>query len=278
MTEPSLPIACVLGFFGLWYLGAGFGVSIGYHRVLTHRAARLSRPLLYALVLAGMAAGPPAEWVGNHRRHHRHSDTPPDPHSPSHSGFWYAHCGWYLGIRGRAGCLAYACAGPARLLLDAFLRPVAPLGNARLAPDVLADAFLRWLSTRPGYVAASLLQLSPFVVAASFYGVVGFAVAWAFSVVMYNVGDSVDSLLHLRGRRDFATRDRSRNSAILGLIALGEGFHNGHHAFPSSARFGVLPGQLDASYALLHLLERLGLAHDVKTPGAAALLSKRMPS
>lgn len=264
--------------FGLWYLSVGFGVGVAYHRVLTHRAARLARPVLYALVLAGVAAGPPAEWVGNHRRHHRHSDGEADPHSPSRLGFWQAHCGWYLGIRSRLGCVLYACAGPLRLVVDAALRPVAPHGQSRFAPDVLEDPFLRWLSTRSGFVSACALQLTPFAVATSAFGAVGFGAAWAFSVVMYNVGDAVDSLLHLTGRREFACGDASRNSTWLGLLALGEGYHNGHHAFPESARSGLLPGEFDASYLLLRGLARVGLASDVQTPSPSALHAKRLSS
>jgi stearoyl-CoA desaturase (delta-9 desaturase) len=265
----------VLGFFVVWYLAVGFGVSIGYHRVLTHRAAQLARPALYLLVLLGLAAGPPAEWVGNHRRHHRYADTAADPHSPRWRGFWYAHCGWYLGLRSPVGCFLYACGGPLRLLIDAALRPVAPGGNAEFAEDVLSDPFLRWLSRRPGFVIASLLQLGPFAAAFALAAWEGLVLAWAFSMLMYNVGDSVDSVLHLAGRRDFETGDLARNSWLLGVLALGEGFHNGHHAFPSSARFGLLPGQLDASYALLRLLERLGLARGIRTPSASAVLGKR---
>jgi len=101
----------------VWYLSVGFGVTVAYHRVLTHRSATLRKPVLYALVLAGLPAGPPAEWVGNHRRHHADSDGPNDPHSPVHDGFWYAHCGWYLGIRNRGVCLLYALGGPLRYVV-----------------------------------------------------------------------------------------------------------------------------------------------------------------
>ncbi|MGB2017561.1 MAG: hypothetical protein ACPHX2_03275, partial [Candidatus Poseidoniaceae archaeon] len=146
-----------------WYFSVGFGITVAYHRVLTHRSANLRKPLLYALVLAGLPAGPPAEWVGNHRRHHADSDGLNDPHSPVRDGFWYAHCGWYLGIRNRGLCLLYALGGPLRYIVDMFLRPMSPGGQEALAKDVLEDRFLRFLSTRFGFMVGSLLQTLPFV-------------------------------------------------------------------------------------------------------------------
>jgi fatty-acid desaturase len=252
----------------LWYLGVGLGVTLGYHRALTHRSARLVKPVLYALVWAGAPAGPVAEWVGNHRRHHRHADNAEDPHCPARAGFWYAHCGWYLGINNRAACGAYALGGPLRLVLDVCLRPTAPAGHARLAPDVLADPWLRWLSSRAGFACAAATHLAPFAWASARHGSAGLLAAWALSVLMYNIGDSVNSVLHLWGEKPLAVGDDSRNHALLAWLTLGEGWHNGHHAFPSSAKHGLLPGQFDLTFEAMRLLRVFRLAAELRLPGA----------
>jgi stearoyl-CoA desaturase (Delta-9 desaturase) len=260
----------------VWYGAVALGVTIGYHRVLTHRAAKLSRPLLLLLVWAGLPAGPPAEWVGNHRAHHRHGDGPGDPHCPRRAGFWFAHAGWYLGIQSPLLAAAYACCGPLRLLIDAVFRPVIPAGYTLQARDVLRDPLLSFMSTRTGYALCAAPHLLPVGAACFLHGWLGLAVSWLLAVVMYNAGDLVNSALHLAGRRHFATGDDSRDSGWLALPTLGESYHNGHHAFPGSARHGLLPGQVDLAYAFLRVLAWLGLARRVRLPSAAAIAAKRL--
>lgn len=260
----------------LWYTAVALGVTVGYHRVLTHRAARLRRPVLLALVWAGLPAGPPAEWVGNHRAHHRHADQPGDPHCPARAGFWFAHAGWYLGIRGRCCAALYALSGPLRLVLDAAFKPMIPEGHTLAARDVTRDPVLAFLSTRAGYVAGSAPHLLPIVAACLLHGWLGLMVSWLLATVMYNVGDLVNSALHLWGKRHFATADESRDCAWLALPTLGESFHNGHHAFPSSARHGLSPGQLDLAYGFLRLLAALGLASELRLPSASAVAERRL--
>jgi stearoyl-CoA desaturase (delta-9 desaturase) len=274
-----LPVPHPVLEFGLafaWYTAVALGVTVGYHRVLTHRAARLSRPVLRLLVWAGLPAGPPAEWVGNHRLHHQASESDDDPHCPTRTGFWYAHAGWYLGLRNTPLTVAYAFSGPLRLLIDAARKPMFPGGHTTRAPDVTNDPWLLWLSTRRGFALGALPHLLPVAWATWAHGVLGLGAAWLLSIVMYNTGDLVNSTLHLWGRRDFSVRDASRNSGWLALPTLGESWHNGHHAFPSSARHGLLSGQLDLSYVFLRLLERVGLARDLKLPSAEAVERRRV--
>jgi stearoyl-CoA desaturase (delta-9 desaturase) len=259
----------------VWYLSVGFGVTVAYHRVLTHRSATLRKPVLYALVLAGLPAGPPAEWVGNHRRHHADSDGPNDPHSPVHDGFWYAHCGWYLGIRNRGVCLLYALGGPLRYVVDMFLRQMSPGGHEERAKDVLEDRFLRFLSTRVGYIVGSTTQALPFVFAYLLMAWEGVAIAWVAGIVFYNAGDAVNSVGHLWGKQEFDGAGAARNNRFVALVSLGEGWHSGHHAFPRSARHGLLKGQVDASFLLLRLLSFVGLADNLYLPSAETVLQRR---
>lgn len=258
-----------------WYFSVGFGITIAYHRVLTHRSANLRKPLLYALVLAGLPAGPPAEWVGNHRRHHADSDGPNDPHSPVRDGFWYAHCGWYLGIRNRGLCLLYALGGPLRYIVDMFLRPMSPGGQEALAKDVLEDRFLRFLSTRFGFMVGSILQTLPFVLAYHLLAWDGVIIAWLAGVLYYNAGDAVNSIGHLWGKQDFEGTGEARNNRLVALVSLGEGWHSGHHAFPRSARHGLLKGQVDLSFILLRVLASIGLASDLYLPPSEAVAQRR---
>ncbi len=258
-----------------WYFSVGFGITVAYHRVLTHRSANLRKPLLYALVLAGLPAGPPAEWVGNHRRHHADSDGPNDPHSPARDGFWYAHCGWYLGIRNRGLCLLYALGGPLRYIVDMFLRPMSPGGQEALAKDVLEDRFLRFLSTRFGFMVGSLLQTLPFVLAYHLLAWDGVLIAWVAGVLYYNAGDAVNSIGHLWGKQDFEGTGEARNNRLVALVSLGEGWHAGHHAFPRSARHGLLKGQVDLSFILLRILASVGLASDLYVPSSEAIAQRR---
>ena len=258
-----------------WYFSVGFGITVAYHRVLTHRSANLRKPLLYALVLAALPAGPPAAWVGNHRRHHADSDGSNDPHSPIKDGFWYAHCGWYLGIRNRGLCLVYALGGPLRYIADMFLRPMSPGEDDALAKDVLEDRFLRFLSTRFGFLIASSVQTLPFLLAYHLMAWDGVIIAWVAGALYYNAGDAVNSIGHLWGKKDFDGAGEARNNRLVALVSLGEGWHAGHHAFPRSARHGLLRGQVDLSFMLLRMLAAVGLASDLYVPSEQAIAQRR---
>ncbi len=234
----------------------GHGVTVGYHRLLTHKAFVASRPLKLLLVGAGSMAfeGGPIGWVADHRRHHLFSDQPQDPHSPHRfgpgpgaqaRGLWHAHIGWLL---------SHACTS-----------------WTRYTPDLLADRDIVVMNALfPVWCVASLAL--PFGLGWLLGGGLGAALTallWAGGVrifVLHHVTWSINSLCHVSGNRPFRTNDRSANVALLAVISMGESWHNGHHAFPRSARHGLLPGQWDSSARLIAGFERLGWAHDVHWP------------
>jgi fatty-acid desaturase len=250
-----------------YYQLAGLGVNLGYHRVLSHRSLRLPLWLERALVTLGLPAGTPIQWAGNHRFHHRHSDTALDPHSPVHQGFWYAHVGWYLGSRSVPLSVMYALAGPVRMLIDAWMRPRTNQQHNALAPDVAADRWYACLSRpRPYAVAMHVHAAIPVTLAWWFWGGAGIAGLWVVLVVLYNLADAIDSVSHLYGTTLPGQRNASRNGLVMGLLTLGEGWHANHHRFPWSARHGLLRGQWDWTWQIIRALRAAGVAHDVRLP------------
>jgi stearoyl-CoA desaturase (delta-9 desaturase) len=239
----------------------GHGVTIGYHRLLAHKAFVASRPLKLALVAAGSMAfqGGPIGWVANHRRHHMFADQEKDPHSPHHygngvggqlRGLWHAHVGWLYNHQ--------------------------PAVTSRHAADLLRDRDVVVMNALfPIWCVASLAV--PFGLGWLFGGGVGAALTallWAGGVrvfVLQHVTWSINSVGHTFGRRPFKTADRSTNVAAMALISMGESWHNGHHAFPRSARHGLLARQLDTSALLIRSFERAGWAHDVHWPNPEAI-------
>jgi stearoyl-CoA desaturase (Delta-9 desaturase) len=237
------------------YTLSGLGVTVGYHRLFTHRSFKTTRPLRALLAVLGSMAveGPLIEWVATHRKHHRFSDQPGDPHSPhlDHAPGWrgalrglgHAHVGWMF--RGK------------------------DMANPdRYATDLLADGDLRFISrTFPVWVAVGLAL--PFGLGVALTGsVVGglTGLLWGGAVrifLLHHATFSINSLCHCFGRRPFATADQSHNLAWLAPLAFGEAWHNNHHAFPTSARHGLGRRQLDPSAWLITGLERCHLAWDV---------------
>ncbi len=238
------------------YFVAGHGVTVGFHRLLAHKSFRAKRGVKLALVAAGSMAfeGGPIGWVADHRRHHVFSDQPGDPHSPHRygsgagaqlRGLWHAHIGWLL--------------------------KHARTSWTRHVPDLLADRDLVVMNALfPFWCAASLAI--PFGLGWALGGGVQAALTallWAGGVrilVLHHVTWSVNSLCHTFGRRPFDTGDRSTNFAPMALVSMGESWHNGHHAFPRSARHGVQDGQWDTSARLISCMERVGWASDVHWP------------
>jgi stearoyl-CoA desaturase (delta-9 desaturase) len=243
--------------FGLMYVLTGLGVTVGFHRLLTHRAFATTRPIRVVLAVLGSAAieGPVISWVADHRKHHAFSDLPGDPHSPhvDHGGGWrgalrglvHAHVGW-LFIHTERG------------------------NRGRYAPDLLDDrlvrlvdrTFLAWAVTGLG-VAFGLGALIGGSISRGLTGLL-----WGGAVrmlVVHHATYSINSLCHYFGSRRFVTHDESRNLSWLALPTFGEAWHNNHHAFPTSAAHGLSRWQraLDPSAALIGLLERLGLAWNV---------------
>jgi stearoyl-CoA desaturase (delta-9 desaturase) len=244
----------------VFYGAVGHGISIGFHRLLTHRSFTTSRPVKVALAVLGSMAfeGGPIGWVADHRRHHAFSDRTGDPHSPhGHGGgvagrlrgLWHAHVGWL------------------------FIH--SPTSWRRYANDLLKDRDLVVI-TRLFPLWCLLSLAMPFGVGWAFGGLGDAltALLWAGGVriaVLHHVTWSVNSLCHTIGRRPFLTKDRSRNLAALSILSFGESWHNGHHAYPHSARHGILPHQVDSSASLIRLLERAGWVRNVRwapSPGA----------
>jgi stearoyl-CoA desaturase (delta-9 desaturase) len=252
------------------YAVTGHGITIGFHRLFTHRSFTPNRALKIALAVTGSMAveGSVIGWVAGHRRHHRFSDKPGDPHSPHRYG---------AGIGRQLRGLAYAHVG--------WLFADDPTCSARYAPDLEADRDLVRVSRLFPALAALSFAL-PFGLGWALSGTLGGALGallWAGVVRMFllhHVTWSINSVCHMFGSRPFRTKDRSTNVAPLAVLTMGESWHNLHHAYPQSARHGVLPGQRDSSAALIRLFERAGWATDVHWPDparVAGLLVEQSP-
>jgi fatty-acid desaturase len=269
MLSPDMAI-----FAFSYYLLAGLGVNLGYHRVLSHRSLRLEKRLERGLVLLGLPAGTPVQWAGNHRYHHAHTDTPLDPHSPLHRGFWYAHVGWYIGTDNVALCVLYSLTGPLRMLVDAWRRPRTNQEFNALARDVARDPWYAWLSRPWPYAAMMLLHfLVPAFLCWHWWRMDGLAVFWLTLAALYNMGDAIDSVSHLCGERLAGQQDASRNSLVMGILILGEGWHANHHRLPWSAKHGLAKGQFDWTWQVIRVLRRLGLATDIRVASESDLLN-----
>jgi len=249
------------------YLVTGFGVTVGFHRCLTHRSFVARPALRMALAIAGSMSfqGDVVGWVATHRRHHAFTDRPGDPHSPYRygtgpggqlRGVLHAHVGWLFGSD--------------------------PTSQERYAPDLLGDPAMRRIARAfPALCAASLAL--PFGIGWAIGGSLRaalLALVWAGLVrvcLLQHVTWSVNSLCHLLGNRPFATRqhDRATNLWPLAVLSLGESWHNMHHSEPSCARHGVDRGQLDLSAALIRVLERLRWVSGVRWPSPARLEQHR---
>jgi stearoyl-CoA desaturase (Delta-9 desaturase) len=244
--------------FGLlvgMYVVTGLGITVGFHRLFTHRSFEANRAVQFLLGVSGSMAleGPLLKWVALHRRHHQYSDTEQDPHSPHQAGhelrgtlrgLWHAHMGW-------------------------FFQPDPP-NLSRYVKDLRQSALLRMVSALfPVWVAFGLLI--PAVLGGLLTGTwMGAAsgLLWgglARIFLVHHVTWSVNSLCHLWGSQPYRTGDHSRNNFLFGALGLGEGWHNNHHAFPTSARFGLRWWQIDVGYWLIHVMTRLGLASKVRT-------------
>jgi len=267
MLSPSIAFLLVA-----YYLLAGLGINLGYHRVLSHRSLKLPKWLERTLVTIGLPAGTPVQWVGNHRYHHAHTDTPLDPHSPMHRGFWYAHVGWYLESDSVAVCVLYCLAGPVRMLIDAWMRPRTNQQFNALAGDVAADSWCRRMSRPwPYAVAMHVHFLVPALLAWYFWGVSGFAVLWLTLVALYNMGDAIDSVSHMFGDKLPGQPDCSRNGIVMGILILGDGWHANHHRYPWSAKHGLAAGQFDWTWQVIRGLRAVGLAREIRLPSEKEL-------
>lgn len=244
------------------YLLGGLGASLGYHRVLTHKSADLPKWLEYGLVLLGLPAGTPIQWAGNHRAHHMHTDVEGDPHSPHTDGFWFAHCGWYINSKNGLLCLLYALAGPVRMLIDSFMRPRSNQEHVHLAKDISAIKFYAFVSRPIVYMLILwfyllIVLLVPFLL----FNWNGLIAASITLVLIYNIGDAVDSIGHLFGEKK--GDNEARNNALLGLFAFGDGWHANHHDRPRRAKHGLKKNQIDLSYLVLRLGKTIGVVKKI---------------
>ena len=272
-----------LGVHWVWYAlflavmtwAVALGVGLFYHRILTHRVAKPKRGLGYFFVTVALPAGTPIQWVGNHRFHHQVADTPDDPHSPSDHGFWVAHAGWYLNTKKTWICVLYSFAGPLRMLFDAYWRPRTNLEYVDKAKDIAADPYYAWIS-KPGPYA--LIVVGHVVVTWAFvywlWGAMALPFLYTVQFIYFAIGDAVNSILHMKGKRPFKSGDKSTNIGILGFITSGESYHNTHHAFPSAVNIGILPGQFDLNYFWCRVFEKVGLMTDLRMPPKKLILSK----
>jgi fatty-acid desaturase len=251
------------------------GVGLVFHRALTHRACRLHPLVAYPLLALALPTGTPVQWVGNHRHHHGETDAATDWHSPRRHGFWAAHAGWYLYTRNAFLCALYTFAGPLRMIFDAFWRPQTNQEYVDLARDVAREPFYAWVSRPTPYAFFVLGQVAvSWCLVYLVWGTRGLVPLYLTQTAYFVIGDGVNSILHLWGARPFEARDESTNLPWMGWLAVGEGYHNAHHAFPRSIKCGLLPGQLDLVYLQARLFERLGLARDLVVPRPQDILHK----
>jgi stearoyl-CoA desaturase (delta-9 desaturase) len=241
--------------FGVMYALSAFGITVGFHRLLTHRAFETFPAVRYALAVMGSLAveGPVLDWVADHRKHHTFPDEEGDPHSPHVGrgaglagvlrGLWHAHVGWLFETNGQAE-------------------------KRRYCPDLLADAGVRRINRAFPWIALASLG-APMLAGLVWSGTVAGAfeaLVWGGIVrifLVHHVTWSVNSICHFFGERRFDTADRSTNVFWLALPTLGEAWHHNHHAFPRSAFHGLRWYELDPSGWVILAMGRLGLAWDI---------------
>ena len=253
------------GLFLGFYMFTIVGVTVGFHRLFTHRSFEAARPIRAALAVAGSMSvqGAIIDWVATHRRHHAYADEYGDPHSPHLveeqgfrgvlKGLWHAHMGWFLKPEQTVND---------RWAPDLEADPVIARVHRAFTPLVLTTFFLppaiafavtgSWLAALTGFVWGSLVRI----------------------FLLHHITWSINSICHFFGKQPFESKDESTNNWPLSLVSFGESWHNNHHAFPTSARHGLLRWQLDPSWRVIRTLERLRLAWKVRLPQAHIIEKK----
>ena len=236
-----------------WIVGS-LGVGLGWHRLLTHRSFKAPKWLEYALSILGTMSiqDSPDKWVATHRIHHKFTEIEGDPHS-TRSGFWWAQIGWIVW-------------GTAQDHDEATLK--------RYIPDLLKDR---------GHRLISRYYFVPIVISAFILFAIGgwTMVVWGVAarvVVGWHTTWFVNSLAHIFGERPHETSDDSTNNWFVALLTFGEGWHNNHHAFPTSARHGLEWFQLDMNWIAIRLFEKVGWATHIKTPEIKPLIPELEPA
>lgn len=240
---------------GLYTLTA-LGITVGFHRLFVHRSFETYGWVKFLFAVLGSMAieGPLFQWAAMHRKHHQHSDTPEDPHTPHHSGngvwgtikgFFFAHVTW-LFAPDPVGLVKYI----KDLKQNKSLRVASALFPLWATISILLPAVLgglitqSWVGALTGLIWGGLVRI----------------------FLVHHVTWSVNSACHIWGQRPYKSGDQSTNNFIVGVLAMGEGWHNTHHAFPTSARHGLRWWQIDTSWYLIRAMKALGLAWDVKVP------------
>ena len=250
------------------YLLCAFGTTIGFHRYFTHRGFETGPVIKATLAVLGCMTmqGPITQWVTDHRKHHALSDKEGDPHSPhvghgggawgAVKGFVHAHVGWMFSNLGMEQGREYG----RDLYEDRLVRTIDRL-------------YLLWvvlslgIPFAIGYAVGGTLEA----------GIAGLVWGGLVRIFAYQHATfAVNSICHMFGRRDFRARDESRNNWLIAVLVLGEGWHNNHHAFPASARHGLLRRQIDVSWLVIRGLERVGLVWNVRRPTPSQLGRRRL--
>ncbi len=251
---------------GVFYVFSILGISVGYHRLFSHRAFKANRAVRVILAIAGATAaqGSVVYWVSNHRRHHQYTDKPGDVHSPYvrdpaeemgfWRGFWHSHMGWTFDHR-MTNALKFAkdlYRDPAIARVNRLYFLWVALGL--IVPAAIGGlATMSWMGAFTGFLWGGLVRL----------------------FLCYHFVNGIDSITHLFGTRPLESGDHSRNNAWWALPTLGEGWHNNHHAFPSSAIFGLEWWQLDPGAWAIRGMEKLGWVWDVHQPTPQMVAAKR---
>lgn len=248
------------------YLLTALGITVGYHRLFTHRSFETFAITKFIFAVLGSMAveGPVLKWVAMHRRHHQHSDDAGDPHSPHHHGhgFWgilvglfHAHMGWIFD-RDPSDLKRYV----GDLLRDRWVRAASKTWYVWAAVGLLVPAILggaishSWMGVLLGFIWGGLVRI----------------------FLVHHVTWSINSICHIWGTRPFNCHDESRNNLLFGVLGLGEGWHNNHHAFPTSAKHGLRWWQIDVSYWVIKAMSWIGLAWKIRVPAMESLQAKRL--
>jgi len=234
------------------YLVRMFAITAGYHRLFSHRSYNTSRAFQFIMALIGSSAAQkgPLWWAASHRHHHKHSDTEEDLHSPGLHGLWWAHAGWVLSSKSDEADLTTVkdlTKFPELVMLERFhyIPPLILLAGCYFL-GVFLELYYPQLGTNGFQMAVVGALLS--------------------TVLLYHGTFVINSLSHMLGKQRFATGDESKNSLLLAIITLGEGWHNNHHRYPGSERQGFYWWELDISHYVLVLLSKLGLVWNLRTP------------
>jgi stearoyl-CoA desaturase (delta-9 desaturase) len=235
----------------LYWMATGLGISMGYHRLHTHRSYKVPTALEYFFAVCGTLTleGGPIFWVATHRVHHQNSDQPGDPHSPR-DGAWWSHVGWIL--------LGETKHNNTRLM-------------SKYAPDLAKDRFYVWLNNFH-WVPIAVLGVLLLAIGGLPMMLWGLCVRVVFGL---HATWLVNSATHMWGSRRFATRDDSRNNWWVALITFGEGWHNNHHAHPTSARHGLAWYEFDPTWITLKVLRLAGVAKAIQVAKVTSRLEER---